>query len=58
MSANRLGLDPKQLRRLLEDLPIDISAYQPFLNENENQLLWTTYQVDIDETRYLLNSKF
>lgn len=41
-----------------DNLPIDISAYKPFLNENENQLLWTTYQVEVDETRYLLNSKF
>ena len=41
-----------------DNLPIDIAAYDPFLSENENQLLWRTYQVEIDETRYLLNSKF
>ncbi len=41
-----------------DNLPIDISAYKPYLNKNENQLLWITYQVEIDETRYLLNSKF
>jgi len=41
-----------------DNLPIDISAYKPFLSKNENQLLWITYQVEVDQTRYLLNSKF
>jgi len=39
-------------------LPIDVSAYKPFLNENENRLLWQFYQAEVNETRYLLASKF
>lgn len=39
-------------------LPVDASAYKPFLSENENQLLWRLYQAEIDETRYLLQSTF
>ena len=41
-----------------DNLPFDISAYQPFMNESENQQLWASYQVEVDETRYLLNSLF
>ncbi len=41
-----------------DNLPVDISTYKPYPSENEIQRLWTTYQVEIDETRYLLNSKF
>lgn len=39
-------------------LPVDLSAYKPFLKENENRLLWQFYQAEVDETRYLLNSRF
>ena len=38
--------------------PVDVSAYKAFLSENEQRQLWQRYQAEIDETRYLLNSKF
>ena len=39
-------------------LPIDASQHQPYLSKKINQKLWKLYQVEIDETRVLLNSKF
>lgn len=39
-------------------LPVDVSSYKPFLTERENRLLWQLYQPEVDETRYLLISKF
>ena len=39
-------------------LPVEISAYKPWLGENENRQLWRLYQVEVDETRHLLNSRF
>lgn len=38
--------------------PVAVSAYKPVLNESENRQLRRIYQVELDETRYLLNSKF
>ena len=40
------------------NIPMDISKYRPYLSENENRKLWNIYQKEIDETRYLLRSKF
>ncbi len=39
-----------------ESSPVNLSKM--FLSENEKQLLLLTYQQEIDETRFLLNSKF
>jgi hypothetical protein len=38
--------------------PISVSDYKPFLSESENRRLWQLYQAELDEARYLLNSKF
>ena len=38
--------------------PVDVSLYRPFLSDIENRQLWQHYQEEVDETRYLLNSKF
>ena len=38
--------------------PVNLSSSKLFLSENEKQLLLLTYQLEIDETRLLLNSKF
>ena len=38
--------------------PVDVSAYKPFLSDDENRQLWLLYQAEVDETRHLLNSKF
>jgi len=38
--------------------PVDIQKYRPFLSEDENRQLWATYQQEIDETRYLLQTLF
>jgi len=39
-------------------LPIDVLRNQPYLSKDINQKLWKRYQIEIDETRLLLNSKF
>ena len=37
---------------------VDIQKYRPFLSEDENRQLWAAYQQEIDETRYLLQTRF
>jgi hypothetical protein len=41
-----------------DGLLVDVSSYEPFPTEKKLQLLWQTYQAEVDETRYLINSQF
>jgi hypothetical protein len=39
-------------------MPVNKSAYKRWLGAHENRQWWHLYQLEIDETRHLLNATF